>query len=48
MYVNTLEEAKAALSLAFSAIDSACSKNIYHANNAANKKSRLTKMVNAM
>ena len=42
-----LEEAKAALSAAFSAIDAACSKNIYHANNAANKKSKLAKRVNA-
>ena len=42
---NKLEEAKAALSLAFSAIDSACSKNIYHANNASNKKSKLAKKV---
>ncbi len=42
---NKLEEAKAALSSAFSAIDSACSKNIYHANNAANKKSKLAKKV---
>ena len=38
---NKLEEAKAALSNAFSVIDSACGKNIYHANNAANKKSKL-------
>ena len=43
-----LEEAKAALSVAFSAIDSACSKNIYHANNAANKKAKLAKRVDAM
>ena len=42
-----LEEAKAALSVAFSAIDAACSKNIYHANNAANKKSKLAKRVDA-
>ena len=44
---NKLEEAKAALSLAFSAIDSACSKNIYHANNASNKKAKLAKKVDA-
>ena len=44
---NKLEEAKAALSSAFSAIDSACSKNIYHANNAANKKAKLAKKVDA-
>ena len=42
---NKLEEAKAALSTAFKAIDSACNKNIYHANNAANKKSKLAKKV---
>ncbi len=44
---NKLEEAKAALSVAFSVIDSACSKNIYHANNAANKKAKLAKKVDA-
>jgi len=43
---NKLEEAKAALSCAFSVIDAACSKNIYHANNAANKKAKLAKRVN--
>ena len=42
-----LEEAKAALSNAFKAIDSACSKNIYHANNASNKKAKLAKKVDA-
>ena len=42
---NKIEEAKAALSNAFSVIDSACSKNIIHANNAANKKSKLAKKV---
>lgn len=44
---NKLEEAKAALSNAFSVIDSACGKNIYHANNAANKKAKLAKKVDA-
>ncbi len=44
---NKLEEAKAALSAAFSAIDSACNKNIFHANNAANKKAKLSKKVSA-
>ena len=44
---NKLEEAKAALSTAFSVIDSACSKNIFHANNAANKKAKLAKKVDA-
>ncbi len=42
---NNLEEAKAALSSAFAVIDSACAKNIYHKNNAANKKSKLAKKV---
>ena len=42
------DEAKAALALAVKTIDKAVSKNILHKNNAANKKSRLTKMVNAM
>ncbi len=42
---NKLEEAKASLSVAFKLIDSACSKNIYHANNASNKKSKLAKRV---
>ncbi len=42
---NKLEEAKVALSNAFKVIDAACSKNIYHANNAANKKSKLAKKV---
>ena len=44
---NKLEEAKASLAAAFKAIDTACSKNIYHANNAANKKSKLAKKVDA-
>ncbi len=44
---NKLEEAKASLATAFSAIDSACSKNIYHANNASNKKAKLAKKVDA-
>lgn len=42
---NKLEEAKAGLAKAFSVIDAACSKNIIHANNAANKKSKLAKRV---
>ena len=42
---NKLEEAKAALATAFSLIDSACSKNIFHANNASNKKAKLAKKV---
>ena len=44
---NKLEEAKAALSNAFKVIDSACSKNIFHANNASNKKAKLAKKVDA-
>lgn len=44
---NNLEEAKAALAAAYKAIDSACTKNIYHANNAANKKAKLAKKVDA-
>ncbi len=44
---NKLEEAQAALSVAFATIDSACSKNIIHANNASNKKSKLAKKVDA-
>ena len=42
---NKLEEAKASLAAAFKAIDSACAKNIYHANNASNKKAKLAKKV---
>ena len=44
---NKLEEAKASLAEAFKAIDSACQKNIYHANNASNKKAKLAKRVDA-
>ena len=44
---GNLEEAKTALSNAFSAIDSAVSKNIYHANNGANKKAKLAKKLDA-
>ena len=39
------EEAKTALSAAFKALDSAAAKNIIHANNAANKKAKLSKKV---
>lgn len=42
-----LDEAKVALASAFSIIDSACSKNILHANNASNKKAKLAKKVDA-
>ncbi len=44
---NKLEEAKVALSSAFAMIDSASNKNIIHANNAANKKSKLAKKLDA-
>ena len=44
---NKLEEAKASLAVAFKAIDSACSKNIFHANNASNKKAKLAKRVDS-
>ena len=44
---NKLEEAKAALSTAFAVIDAACGKNIYHTNNASNKKAKLAKKVDA-
>ena len=45
---NKLDEAKALLPHAFSLIDSAASKNILHANNAANKKARLAKKLSAV
>jgi small subunit ribosomal protein S20 len=40
--------AQEALRLAVKAIDMACTKGIYHKNNASRKKSRLTKAVNKM
>lgn len=40
------EEAKVALIEAVKTIDKACSKGVYHKNNASRKKSRLYKMVN--
>ncbi len=45
---NKYEEAKVALANAFSVIDAACTKNIIHANNASNKKAKLSKKVNAI
>ncbi len=42
-----IEEAQALLPEAFKLIDSAASKNILHANNAANKKSKLAKKLDA-
>lgn len=43
---NNKEEAKAALVAAVRVIDKACSKGVYHKNNASRKKSRLYKLVN--
>lgn len=40
-----IEEAKAALPCAYAEIDSACSKNIFHKNNAAHKKAKLAKKI---
>ena len=45
---NKIEEAKALLPDTFALIDSAASKNIIHANNAANKKARISKRLNAV
>ena len=45
---NNVAEAKKALDLAFKSIDSAVTKNIIHANNAANKKAKLAKKVYAI
>lgn len=45
---NKFEEAKLALNEAFKIIDSACSKNILHSNNASNKKAKLAKKVDAI
>ncbi|MDR2938751.1 MAG: 30S ribosomal protein S20 [Clostridiales bacterium] len=43
---NNKPEAQASLIEAVSKIDKACSKGVYHKNNASRKKSRLTKLVN--
>ena len=45
---NDKEAAKAALTTAISTIESACSKGVYHKNNAGRKVSRLTLAVNKM
>lgn len=45
---NDKEAAKTALTSAISAIESACSKGVYHKNNAGRKVSRLAKLVNTM
>ncbi len=42
------EAAKTALTAAIKQIDMASAKGIYHKNNAARKKSRLTKLVNSI
>lgn len=39
-------EATVALTAAIKTIDMACTKGVYHKNNASRKKSRLTKLVN--
>ena len=45
---NDKEAAKVALTTAISTIESACSKGVYHKNNAGRKVSRLTKLVNTL
>ncbi len=40
---NQLEKATASIPAVFSAIDSACSKNIFHSNKASNLKSKISK-----
>ena len=45
---NDKAAAEAALKNATSVIESACSKGVYHKNNAARKVSRLTKLVNGL
>ena len=45
---NKAEEAKASLSKVLATIDKAASQGILHKNNAARKKSQLTKKVNAL
>ena len=45
---NDKEAAASALKVASTEIDRACSKGVFHNNNAARKISRLTNLVNAM
>ena len=45
---NDKEAAASALKVASTEIDKACSKGVFHKNNAARKISRLTNLVNAM
>lgn len=42
------EEAKKAVTMAYSIIDTACKKKIIHKNNAARKKSRIARELNAL
>ncbi len=44
---SKFEEAKAGLSNLYKVIDSAASKNIFHDNTAANKKSKIAKKIDA-
>lgn len=44
---GNIEEAKASLPGVFAALDSAVSKNIIHKNNAANKKAKISKKLDA-
>lgn len=44
---SKFEEAKAGLSNLYKVIDSAAAKNIFHDNNAANKKSKIAKKIDA-
>lgn len=45
---NKIEEAKIALPEVFKSIDEACSKNIFHKNNASRKKAKLAKKLDAV
>ena len=47
-YTKKVEAAASALKVASTEIDRACSKGVFHKNNAARKISRLTNLVNAM
>ena len=45
---NDKAAADAALKIAITEIEEACSKGVYHKNNAAHKVSRITKLVNSI
>lgn len=45
---NDKAAADAALKIAITEIEKACSKGVYHKNNAAHKVSRITKLVNSI